>query len=397
MQDYSRYLVKPSLQVAAWQDERPRYDFGSANPGIDLIPVADLAEAAREAILEEGMDLSHYPSVFGPRGIRETARGMLKDRGVDVPFESVMVTNGSIQAIALAIETLIKPGDIVITEQFLYQGCLRRLRQSGAEIIAVESDAHSGMKMEALESVLVGLRLHWKHAKLIYTIPNFQNPTGTVMPLARKQKLLQLAQQHDCLIMEDECYAYQRLEGDPVPPPIASLDGGLERVIYAATFSKMVGPGARVGWTTAPAPILEQMGAYKQDLGNDMLSSMVVSRYIRKHLEKRLPWANNLLKQKRDAMRVALQDNFGSNIEVNQPKGGMYLWTRFTNGADMDALEKKAAAAGIGYRAGPGFSPKGQGKEYARFNFATPVLSDITAGIAALANFMRKEGVYLGK
>lgn len=396
MLDYARFLVKPIREVPVWQDARPRYDFGSANPGIDLIPVADLAEAARQAVLEEGLDLSHYPPAYGPRGIRETAQGMLRDRGIQVPLEAVLVTNGSIQAIALAVEIMIRPGDIIITEQFFYHGSLRRFRQFGAEVIGLETDA-DGMKIDVLEDTLAELRRHGRQPKLIYTIPNFQNPEGTILPLARKQKMLQLAQEYDCLIMEDECYVYQQLDVDSVPPPVASLEGGRDRVIYVATFSKLVGPGVRIGLATAPPPVLEQMTAYKQDLGNNMLSAMVVAHYIQKHMEARLPWANKLLKQKRDVLRRALIEHFGSHIEVNQPKGGMFLWVRFQNGVDMHALETKAKAAGIGYTAGTSFSPRGQGHQYARFNFATPVLKEIPDGIAALADLLRREGMSGGK
>ena len=391
--DYESFWVVPQRPVPTWQTERFTYDFGGANPGPDVLPSADLAEAARQVIVEEHDELTRYPPTYGPDRLREIIVDKMKrHRGIAWPdVDHVLATNGSGQAIALGMQTLIQPGDVIITHRFVYQGVVRSFVASGAEIVTVDRDDH-GMRIDLLEEALAALRARGKRAKFLYIIPSPQNPDGTILPLDRRQRIMELAHEYDFLIMEDDCYVDQALDVDEMPPAIMSLEGGHDRVIYIATFSKIISPSVRVGWITAAMPLLERMAAYKQDLGNDYLSSLIVAKYLEDHMDDRIDWLNGRMRQKRDIMLAALGENFGPLVQVRVPEGGMFLWAKFQDGIDMSALEEPSQERGVRYLGGPQFSVIGEGESYARLNYSFPSIDEITNGIARLADVLKEEG-----
>ncbi len=391
--DYESFWVVPQRPVPTWQIERFTYDFGGANPGPDVMPSADLAEAAKQVIIEEHDEITRYPPTYGPDRLREIiVEKMRRHRGITWPgIDEVLATNGSGQAIALGMQTLIEPGDVIITHRFVYQGVVRSFVASGAEIITVDRDDH-GMRMDLLEEALTDLHSRGKRAKFLYIIPSPQNPDGTILPLDRRKRIMELAQEYDFLVMEDDCYVDQALDVDEMPPAIMSLDGGEERVIYIATFSKIISPGVRVGWITAAQPLLERMAAYKQDLGNDYLSSLIVAKYLEDHMDERIEWLNDRMRHKRNTMLAALGENFGPLVQVRVPEGGMFLWANFQNGINMSELEVPSQEQGVRYLGGPQFSVIGEGENYARLNYSFPSLDEITNGIAKLADVMKQAG-----
>ena len=391
--DYESFWVVPQRPVPTWQTERFTYDFGGANPGPDVMPSADLAEAARQVIVEEHDELTRYPPTYGPDRLRELIVDKMKrHRGIAWPgVGDVLATNGSGQGIALGMQTLIQPGDVIITHRFVYQGVVRSFVASGAEIVTVDRDDH-GMRLDLLEEALAGLRSKGKRAKFLYIIPSPQNPDGTILPPDRRQKIMELSQEYDFLIMEDDCYVDQTLDVDEMPPAIMSLDGAEERVIYIATFSKIISPSVRVGWVSAAPPLLERMAGYKQDLGNDYLSSFIVAKYLEDHMDDRIEWLNDRMRHKRDTMIAALGENFGPLVQFRVPEGGMFLWAKFQDGINMAELEGPSQERGVRYLGGPQFSVIGEGEGYARLNYSFPSVDEITNGIATLADVLKEEG-----
>jgi 2-aminoadipate transaminase len=391
--DYESFWVVPQLPVPAWQTERFTFDFGGANPGPDVMPSADLAEAARKVIVEEHDEIVRYPPTYGPDRLRELiVRKMRDHRGITWPnIDHVLVTNGSAQGISLGMQTLIVPGDVIITDRFFYQGAVRTFNASGAEVITVDRD-DDGMRMDLLEETLTALKGRDKKPKFLYTIPSPQNPDGTIMPLERRQKMMSLAEEYDFLIMEDDCYVDQKFDVATMPHSIMSLDGGQDRVIYIATFSKIISPGVRVGWVTAAKPLLERMAGYKQDVGNDYLSGLIVAKYLEDHMDARIDWLNDRMRHKRDTMLAALGENFGPHVQVRIPAGGMFLFAKFADGVNMSELEVPSQERGVRYLGGPQFSPIGEGVNYARLNYSFPSVDEITNGIARLADVLREEG-----
>jgi 2-aminoadipate transaminase len=390
--DYNAFWTGPQKDVPTWQTQVFKYDYGGANPGPDVMPAEDLAEAARQVILEDINTIARYPPTYGPVRTREViAKKMRNHRGISwADPDNILVTNGSAQGILLGIETMTKPGDIVITDRFFYQGAVRTFRNSGLQMVTIDRDEH-GMRMDLLEEAFRNLKRQGKRAKFIYTIPSPQNPDGSIMPLERRERMLALAHEHDTLIMEDDCYVDQALDVDEMPPAIASLDGGQERVVYIATFSKIISPGVRVAWVSAAKPVVERFAAYKQDVGNDYLSGLIVAKYLEDHMDDRIEWLNQRMRHKRDTMVAALGENFGPQVRVEVPKGGMFIWAEFPQRTNMKAMESVTQAEGVRYLAGYQFSPTGEGDNRARLNYSWPTPQEITDGIGLLAKVLRRE------
>ncbi len=392
--DYDKFFVKPFKEPVI-RPPQPRIDFGGANPGPDVVPIKDMAEEARLALLKYGEQLSLYPPAQGSPGLRDLiAQKMVEYRGFpgSITRDDILITNGSIHGIALTLECLVKPGDVIITDKFFYQGAVTQFRKAGAEMVTVAGD-DEGMRMDILEEKLADLKKRRKKVKFIYTIPSPQNPDGSIMPVDRRTKMLELADKYDTLILEDDCYAFMMLDIDGLPPAIASLPGGRERVVYLFTFSKIIGPGIRIGWAYSNPKLLQYLTGYKQDGGANYLSSMIVQTFLEDKMATRVPEVNALMRRKRDAVAAALGEHFGPAVEFESPVAGMYIWAKFPDGADMQALEPKAMEKGVRFLSGPNFSPEGEGKNLARFNYSFPRLDQIDEGIGIVAEAAKKSGI----
>lgn len=389
--NYDRFLVDPHPGPPRTPREDWTYNFGTVLPGVDLLPLPTLAEIAREAVLEDGHLLSYYPPDQGPEAARRfIAARMRADRAVDLAPEDLLLTNGSNEAIRTVLDTLIAPGDVILTEQNLYLGSLRNFRQWGAQVMGVATDEH-GMLPDALEDALAGLARQGKHPKFIYTIPTFQNPEGTVLPLERRRAVLALAQQFETLVFEDDCYVHENIDAE-VPPAIASLPGAREWVVYCATFSKILGPGVRLGWMTAPRYLLDAFSTWKVSGGNNFLVPMIVCRYLERHWDGRVKELATALRGRRDTMVAALEEHFGDQVTCRTPRGGMFLWAGLPDGVDTEQLLEKASAAGVRYNPGVQFSPSGGARNYMRLAFAFHDERTIREGIGALARVLYREG-----
>jgi 2-aminoadipate transaminase len=370
---------------------RARYDFAVAYPDPDLLPLDDLARATAQALREEGRSLALYPPPLGHEGLRTLiVEKVAEERGIRTDPDHVLLTSGSMQGINLVFEALLDPGDIVLTEDFFYLGTLRSLRRFGARVIGIPCD-EEGMRVEALEETLRLLQRFGLRPKLIYTIPTFQNPQGTVLPLERRRRLVEVAHAYGVPVLEDDCYVDLSIEGE-VPPAIASLDGAGGAVVYVSSFSKIVAPGVRLGWVVAPTEVMERLTTIKIDAGTNHLAAMVVYHYLREHRKPHVADLIEGLRRKRDAMLAALGEAFGPRARWSRPRGGMYIWLRLPEGADAAALQEKALHAGVSYYNGTLFSPEGKGRNCLRLCFAYPTVSDIHEGVRVLARFFEKEG-----
>ena len=280
------------------------------------------------------------------------------------------------------------PGDTVLVEAFSYGGALSKLKRSGLDVVGVPLDEH-GMRMDALASILDGLQARGLRAKYIYTIPTIQNPTGSVLPLERRHRLLSLARQHGVLVFEDECYADLVWSGAS-PPALYALDPGC--VVHIGSFSKTLAPALRVGYAIAQWPILSRMVACKGDSGTGAVDQMVVAEYFGRHFDAHVQRLTGVLHAKRDAMIEAVERHFGTAAELWRPEGGIFLWLKLPDGVDVRKLVKPAADAGIAFNPGPEWACDAEAaRSHLRLCFGLPSVQEIRDGVAAFARVCFEE------
>jgi 2-aminoadipate transaminase len=370
-----------------------KYSFIGGNNDPDQVPVDGLIDAVNAVLKREGKTLATYGLASGPQGyrpLREFLTAKLKrDAGIDCVADDILIVSGSLQALDLVNATLLVRGDTVIIERDSYQGSINRLTRLGVNMVGIPLD-HEGMRMDALANALADLKGRGITPKYIYTIPTVQNPTGTIMPEARRVELLKLSEQYGVPIFEDDCYADLIWEGKR-PPAIHAMsrNGG---VIHIGSFSKSIAPALRVGFIVAPWAMLSRMLALKTDAGSGALEQMVLAEYCAPHFATHVPKLTRGLRAKLDTLMEALNEQFGTSAEFEAPEGGIFLWVKLPDNVDTLKLYQAALAAGVAINPGPEWSTdKTYGKSRLRLCFASPSHDEIRQGIAVLAEVCRKE------
>ena len=374
--------------------QRGKYDFAVAYPDPDSLPLDDLAVSLRSALEDEGRDLAVYPHVQGYPPLREyVADKLMRTRSIDVTPDDIVLADGSSQPLHMIIETLVEPGDVVLTEDYFYSGTLNTLRRFGADVRGVACDG-DGLDPDALEEAIELASSKGKHPKMVYTIPTFQNPQGWTMTLERRKALVRVAQRHGVPILEDDCYVDLRFEGEDVPSIHSLDDSGL--VMYVGSFSKIIAPGMRLGYVTAPRQVLDVALAAKSGGGVNQFAALAVHRYAQSGLDDHVSDVNHILRAKRDAMLAALGENMGSAATWSRPDGALYVWLKLREDADTAATQQAAFDAEVGYHPGVNFAPDGaSGKNMARLCYGYNTPEEIGEGIARLAEVFDRAG-YLG-
>jgi 2-aminoadipate transaminase len=307
----------------------------------------------------------------------------------------MIVTTGGQQVIDLVCKALIDPGDVIVAEAPTYPGAVPTFGAYQADVVQIEMDG-DGMPIDELESVLDRLQAEGRRPKFIYTIPNFQNPGGVTMSLARRRRLVQVARERELLVLEDNPYGLLRYEGEPLPT-LYSLDaangrdGASDFVIYLGTFSKILSPGLRLGWAVAPRPVLEKLNLGKQ--GADLCSSPATQLFVAAYFDDAEDWREylgrlkTLYVRRRDAMLAALQEHFGGRASWTRPQGGLFIWATLDGGVDTTDL--LARAEGVAFVPGRSAYMDGRsGASSMRLNFAGVPEEDIREGIRRIGRIM---------
>jgi 2-aminoadipate transaminase len=370
-----------------------KYSFVGGNNDPDQVPVEGLIDAASAVLRREGRTLATYGLASGPQGylrLREfLATKLQRDAGIGCAADDIMIVSGSLQALDLVNATLLAPGDTVIVERDSYQGALNRLTRLGVNTVGIPLD-HEGMRMDALAQALADLKSRGITPKYIYTIPTVQNPTGTIMPQARRAELLRLSQQFAVPVFEDDCYADLIWDGNR-PPAIYAM-GGNGGVVHIGSFSKSIAPALRVGFIVAPWEMLSRMLALKTDAGSGALEQMVLAEYCAPHFATHVPKLTRGLRAKLDTLMEALNEQFGTSAEFEDPKGGIFLWVKLPDNVDTLKLYQAALAAGVSINPGPEWSTdKAHAGSRLRLCFANPSHQQIREGVAVLAEVCRRE------
>ncbi len=391
--DFSPLLPAGLPTPAARWTGLAKYSFVGGNNDPEQVPVAGLIDAATAVLRREGKTLATYGLAHGPQGyrpLREFLTAKLKrDAGIDCVADDVLIVSGSLQALDLVNATLLARGDTVIVEQDTYQGSLNRLSRLGVNTVGVPLDG-DGMRIDALASALADLKRRGVTPKYIYTIPTVQNPTGTIMPEARRAELLKLSKSYGVPVFEDDCYSDLIWDGKR-PPAIYTMskNGG---VIHIGSFSKSIAPALRVGFIVAPWEMLSRMLALKTDAGSGALEQMVLAEYCAPHFTTHVPKLTRGLRAKLDTLIEALNAQFGTSAEFEAPAGGIYLWVKLPDNVDTLKLYQAALAAGVAINPGPEWSTdKARAGCRLRLCFASPSHEQIREGIAVLAEICRRE------
>ncbi len=371
----------------------PKYNFVGGHNDAKNVPVQALIDAATAVLKREGATLATYGLNSGPLGyrpLREFLSGKLKSHAaIDCTADEILITSGSLQGLDLVNTLLLGKGDTILIEKETYGGALSRLAKFGVNIVGIPLD-NDGMRMDALKAKLEELKAKGITPKYIYTIPTVQNPTGSIMPEARRREMIALAREYGTMIFEDECYSDLVWSGKR-PASIYSLAGG-DGVIFIGSFSKSIAPALRVGYIVAKWEILARILGLKQDAGSGALEQMVLAEFCTRHFHDHVPKLNKALAHKLQVLREALAEQFGTAAEFGDPPGGIYLWVKLPDNVDTVKLGQAALAAGVSLNPGPEWSvDKSYAKCRLRLCFANPEPETIKQGVAVLAEVCRRE------
>ncbi len=371
----------------------PKYNFIGGHNDPEHVPAAELAAAAEAVLRRDGAALALY-NPHGPqgfRGIRDFVVNKVAARGIRCTPDDVLITSGSGQGLDLVNRTLLNRGDTVILEEFTYGGALTKLQRLGVNVAGAPLD-DDGLKIDALEQILDDLKRKGIVPKFIYTIPTVQNPTGSILPVARRQALLALAKKHRVAIFEDECYADLTWSAD-APAAIYSMDPS--QVIHVGSFSKTLSPALRLGYVVADWAVMSRLVGLKRetDSGTGALEQMVVAEYFSRKFSEHVGELTGVLKEKLDTMIDALEREFGTTVEkMWRPKGGIFLWIKLPDKVDVTKLVAPAAKEGLVFNPGPEWSCNpAETKSHLRLCFALPSKDVIRSGVATLARVCYEE------
>lgn len=314
-----------------------------------------------------------YAPTEGLWRLRQALGEHCREIGIEATPEQIVVTEGSQQGLDLCARLFVDPHDAVLIEAPGYLGALRAFENAEARLIPVSLD-DDGLLVDRVAELA---RRH--RPKLLYTASDFQNPTGATLALDRRRRLLELAAEHDFLILEDHAYRALRFEGEAVPP-LKALSGG-ERVLYAGSFSKSLVPGVRVGWLAADAELIQRLALLKQ--GTDLAGNTFGQRFVLHWLKERgLNPPVDVYRRKRDRALAALSRHMPPGVRWNRPQGGFFLWVRLPPELDTRVLLAEAKGRGVSFVPGPSFG--GLPQEF-RFSYSQVPLDAIDEGVHRLA------------
>jgi 2-aminoadipate transaminase len=358
-------------------------------------------EAFPQEIFEEVMavvERDHLAAAlqYGPTEglleLRERMVEIMAHEGATATVDEIMVTSGGQQAIDLSIRTFVNPGDVVLAEGPTYPGAVPCFTTYEADVVHIPMD-DEGLRVDLVEPTLDRLEREGRRVKLLYTIPNFQNPAGVTMSLERRVELVRIAHERRLLLVEDNPYGQIRFEGEPLPC-LYDLDEGAGWVIYLSTFSKILAPGIRVGWVAAPQPVLRKMnlGKQSQDLCSGTLNQRFVLEYLRRHdWREHVARLNGIYRRRRDAMLTALEEEFPAEATWTHPRGGLFVWATLPSYIDTeDLLARAVQTRDVAFVIGKAAFLDGRGASSMRLNYSAMPEALVSEGIRRLGEVVRE-------
>jgi GntR family transcriptional regulator / MocR family aminotransferase len=360
--------------------------FASGIGDYQRFPVDDFRKIIQSVMRRDGIAALEYGEDNGYAPLRKTVASVLSSQGLQVGPDNILITAGSQQSLALVAQLLLKPGDAVLVEEPTYSVALNLFKALKLKIIGIPVDG-SGMQVDRLEKLLQQV-----HPRLLYTIPNFQNPTGTCMSTPRRLQLIALAERYNLPILEDDYVGDLRYEGRALPALKALDPGGM--VIYVSTYSKMLMPGLRVGFLAAEGPVYEQLVAHKRV--NDLTTSNLIQRALEGYVtvgryQVHLQRSCQVYRKRRDAMIESIDRLLPEEVQFVKPQGGLHLWLRLPEGLSALDLLPLAFEEGVAFAPGYNFFlERPSGCTFIRLNFAAHPPDKIQTGIKRLQKAIKR-------
>lgn len=356
--------------------------FGGGNPSPEAFPVADIARITADILAENPASVLQYGLSEGYTPLRETVQQHLqKTENISFEDNELFIVSGGQQGADLTTKVLVNEGDVILTEDPAFVGCLNTFRTYGTKLVGIPMES-DGMNIEALEHAL---KTH-KNIRLLYTIPSFQNPTGFTTSAEKRRQIYALACQYNIMILEDNPYGELRFSGTPIPT-IKSMDTE-NRVIYIGSFSKVMAPAFRLGMIVFPSALSSRMTVAKQctDVHSNVLFQHICYMYMTTcDYEGHIAYIRALYKKKANRMLDAMEQHFHPDIRFNRPDGGLFVMSFLPDGMDAHPFVKEGILQGVACVPGIAFAvDQSKPNNGFRMNYSMPSEEQIDRGIALI-------------
>jgi len=373
--------IREILKVTAQPDI---ISFAGGLPAPELFPVEEVRAVADRVLSQHGSRALQYGPSEGYVPLREWIAAEMDRRGIRARPDDVLVTNGSQQVLDLVGKLFLNPGDVVLTENPTYLAAIQAFQTFEVKFIPVPTDG-DGLIPEALPELI---RKH--RPKFLYTIPNFQNPTGITLSAQRREALARLAAEHRLIVVEDDPYGKLRYRGTEIPPVKHWDDAG--QVLYASTFSKTIAPGLRLGWVVSPPAVFSRLLILKQasDLHTSSFDQLIAHGYLTgydqgAHLER----IRRAYGERYQVLDSSLRSEMPTGYSWTKPEGGMFLWITGPSGLDSLELLQRSIAQKVAFVPGRDFFPADAGGNFLRLNYSSSSPERIREGVRRLAALCR--------
>lgn len=367
--------------------------FAGGFPDSAMFDIDGLREASARALAQDPASALQYGATEGHGPLREAIASHERAKGVaDMAAEDLIITSGSQQALDLVAKTMINPGDKVLVEAPTFLATIQCFRLYGADLVGAPID-ENGVRVDALESLIIEHR-----PRLIYLIPSFGNPSGALLPLQRRRKVLELAAKYQTLVVEDDPYGELYFSGDaPLPSLLAlapQVPGARQWLVHCGSLSKVLSPGLRIGWLAGPAELLGKATMCKQfsDAHTSTFAQATAAQYLQSgRLAASVARARGVYARRAEAMCSALQHQLGGAVSFSRPGGGLFVWARLADGSDAKRFASRAIEHGVAFVPGAPFFANEPDHSTFRLSFATASETMIADGVSRLAAALKAE------
>ena len=358
-------------------------------PNIKDLPLDEISDHIARMIRDHGMQVMQYGSGQGEPRIREQICEVMAEESSVADPDDITITAGSQQALDLVTRIFCDPGDVILAESPSYVGALGTFQSYQAEVVHVACDG-DGLIPEAITETASRLREQGKRIKFLYTIPNFNNPSGVTQPVERRRRIIECCADAGVLVVEDNPYGLLTLDADPLPA-MRSLDPS---VIYLGSFSKTFAPGFRVGWVCAPHGVREKLVLAQESatLCPPVFSQFAISDYLENSdWRGQIRVFRDMYRVRRDTMLATLEREMPEDCSWTRPAGGFFVWVTLPEGLDASAMLPRGVNARVAFVPGPAFFADGQGSRNVRLSYCFPPPDRIAMGVERFAQVVRGE------